>query len=51
MTAPTIAEAWAGQRNNFNLMRLVAAWLVIYGHAHALTGIAGHDRIALAHHP
>ncbi|HWS77440.1 MAG TPA: acyltransferase [Thermomonas sp.] len=46
MTAPTIAAAWAGQRNNFNLMRLVAAWLVIYGHAHAVTGIAGNDGIA-----
>lgn len=46
MTAPTIAAAWAGQRNNFNLMRLVAAWLVIYGHAHAITGIAGNDGIA-----
>lgn len=46
MTAPTIAAAWAGQRNNFNLMRLVAAWLVIYGHAHAITGIPGNDAIA-----
>ena len=46
MTAPTIAEAWAGQRNNFNLMRLGAAWLVIYGHAHAITGIPGNDGIA-----
>jgi len=44
--APTIAEAWAGDRNNFNLMRLVAAWLVIYGHAHAITGLPGHDLIA-----
>ena len=46
MTAPSIAEAWAGQRNNFNLMRLGAAWLVIYGHAHAITGIPGNDGIA-----
>ena len=46
MTAPSIAEAWAGQRNNFNLMRLVPAWLVIYGHAHAITGIPGNDGIA-----
>ena len=46
MTAPSIATAWAGQRNNFNLMRLVAAWMVIYGHAHAITGIAGNDGIA-----
>ena len=43
---PTIADAWAGDRNNFNLMRLVAAWLVIYGHAHAITGLPGHDGIA-----
>ena len=42
----TIADAWAGDRNNFNLMRLVAAWLVIYGHAHAITGLPGHDGIA-----
>lgn len=46
MTAPTIAAAWTGQRNNFNLMRLVAAWMVIYGHAHAVTGIAGNDGVA-----
>jgi len=44
--APTIAEAWAGGRNNFNLMRLFAAWLVIYGHAHAITGLPGHDLVA-----
>lgn len=46
MTPPTIADAWAGERNNFNLMRLIAAWMVIYGHAHAVTGIAGNDGIA-----
>lgn len=46
MRPPSIAEAWVGQRNNFNLMRLVAAWMVIYGHAHAVTGIAGDDGIA-----
>ena len=46
MTPPSIAQAWAGQRNNFNLMRLLAAWMVIYGHAHAVTGIAGSDGIA-----
>lgn len=43
MNSPTIAAAWATQRNNFNLMRLVAAWLVIYSHAWAITGVAGHD--------
>ena len=43
MTAPTIAEAWGAGRNNFNLIRLVAAWLVIYGHAWAITGSVGRD--------
>lgn len=46
MSSPTIADAWAAQRNNFNLMRLVAAWLVIYGHAWAITGSSGHDLLA-----
>ena len=46
MTAPTIAVAWTTQRNNFNLMRLVAAWLVIYGHAWAITGSGGQDLLA-----
>jgi peptidoglycan/LPS O-acetylase OafA/YrhL len=44
-TAPTLADAWAGDRNNFNLMRLVAAWLVIYGHAWAITKAGGQDLI------
>ncbi len=46
MSSPTIADAWAAQRNNFNLMRLVAAWLVIYGHAWAITGSSGQDWLA-----
>jgi peptidoglycan/LPS O-acetylase OafA/YrhL len=46
MSSPTIADAWAAQRNNFNLMRLVAAWLVIYGHAWAITGSVGQDLLA-----
>lgn len=46
MSSPTIAAAWAAQRNNFNLMRLVAAWLVIYSHAWAITRADGHDLIA-----
>ncbi|MFS8138242.1 MAG: acyltransferase family protein, partial [Thermomonas sp.] len=46
MTAPTIAAVWATQRNNFNVMRLVAAWLVIYGHAWAITGRSGQDLLA-----
>ncbi len=45
MKAPTIAEAWASGRNNFNALRLVAAWMVIYGHAWAITGTAGQDVI------
>ena len=44
-TAPTLADAWAGDRNNFNLMRLVAAWLVIYGHAWAITAAPGQDLV------
>ena len=43
MRSTTIAEAWAGDRNNFNLIRLLAAWLVVYGHAWAITGSAGGD--------
>ena len=46
MSSPTIAAVWATQRNNFNLMRLVAAWLVIYGHAWAITGTGGQDLLA-----
>ncbi len=45
MSSPTIAAAWAAQRNNFNLMRLVAAWLVIYGHAWAITASSGPDML------
>lgn len=37
--APTIAQAWATGRNNFNAMRLVAAWMVVYGHASTITGV------------
>jgi peptidoglycan/LPS O-acetylase OafA/YrhL len=44
--APTLAQAWDSGRNNFNLMRLVAAWLVIYGHAWAITGTPGGDLFA-----
>jgi peptidoglycan/LPS O-acetylase OafA/YrhL len=44
-TAPTLAEVWDGGRNNFNLMRLVAAWLVIYGHSWAITGARGQDLV------
>ena len=43
--SPSIADAWAGGRNNFNLIRLVAAWLVIYGHAWAITASPGGDLV------
>ena len=41
----SLADAWADGRNNFNLIRLVAAWLVIYGHAWAITGSGGGDLV------
>jgi peptidoglycan/LPS O-acetylase OafA/YrhL len=44
----TIADAWEGGRNHFNLIRLVAAWMVIYGHAWAITGTPGGDVFAQA---
>ncbi|MBN8211388.1 MAG: acyltransferase [Xanthomonadales bacterium] len=42
---PTIESAWASGRNNFNLMRLIAAWMVIYGHSWAITAAPGADLI------
>jgi peptidoglycan/LPS O-acetylase OafA/YrhL len=42
----TLAEGWDSGRNNFNLLRLIAAWLVIYGHAWAITATPGGDLIA-----
>jgi peptidoglycan/LPS O-acetylase OafA/YrhL len=41
----SIGEAWRSGRNNFNLIRLIAAWLVIYSHAWAITGTAGGDAL------
>jgi peptidoglycan/LPS O-acetylase OafA/YrhL len=43
--APSLASGWANSRNNFNLMRLVAAWMVIYGHAWAITAAPGGDLV------
>lgn len=43
MTPRTLAEGHAQPRNNFNLIRLVAAWLVIYGHSYAVTASGGQD--------
>ena len=45
MKRVSIADAWSGGRNNFNLIRLFAAWLVIYGHAWAITGSSGGDLV------
>jgi peptidoglycan/LPS O-acetylase OafA/YrhL len=42
----TLDAAWRTGRNNFNLIRLVAASLVIWSHAWAITGTAGHDHFA-----
>ena len=33
----SLGEAWRSGRNNFNLIRLFAAWLVIYSHAWPIT--------------
>ena len=46
MRSITLADAWSSGRNNFNLIRLFAAWLVIYGHAWAITGTSGGDLVA-----
>lgn len=45
MPPATLAEGLRQPQNNFNLIRLFAAWLVIYGHAFAITGDAGPDVI------
>lgn len=42
----TLADAWAGGRNHFNVIRLVAAWMVIWSHAWAITGTPGNDPFA-----
>ena len=44
----TLGAAWASGHNHFNPLRLVAAWLVIYGHAWAITGTPGGDLLARA---
>ncbi len=44
---PTIGSAWSSGRNNFNLMRLIAAWMVIYGHSRTITGAPGVDVVTL----
>ncbi len=44
----TLASAWTSGHNHFNVLRLIAAWLVIYGHAWAITGTPGGDLLARA---
>lgn len=44
--SPTLDHAWASGRNHFNMIRLIAAWLVIWSHAWAITGTAGNDHFA-----
>ena len=36
----TLADGSSQSDNNFNLIRLFAAWLVIYGHSYAVTASA-----------
>ncbi|MBB5207573.1 acyltransferase family protein [Chiayiivirga flava] len=44
-TPTTLAHGLARRDNNFNLIRLIAAWLVIYGHSYAITADPGRDLI------
>jgi peptidoglycan/LPS O-acetylase OafA/YrhL len=44
--SPTLQDAWNGGRNHFNLIRLAAAWLVIWSHAWPITGTVGNDLFA-----
>jgi peptidoglycan/LPS O-acetylase OafA/YrhL len=46
----TLAEAAARPDNNFNLIRLCAAWAVIYGHSHALARWGGDDVVVTLLH-
>src|SRR5688572_1487341 len=43
MTPRTLDDGSAQHDNNFNLIRLVAAWLVIYGHSYPVTATSGPD--------
>ncbi|QSX75267.1 acyltransferase [Lysobacter arenosi] len=43
MTLRTLADGSVQHDNNFNLIRLVAAWLVIYGHSWPVTASGGAD--------
>jgi len=50
MTAISIGQAADGKRNNFHLIRLIAALLVIYGHCYPISGNQGPDFIQQALH-
>lgn len=45
MNALSIGQAVEGKRNNFHLMRLLAALLVIYGHCYPISGNPGPDLV------
>jgi len=45
MTVMTLADASAKPGNNFNLIRLIAAWAVIYGHSYAISAESGQDLV------
>ena len=45
-SGPDLDKAFASGRNHFNLMRLIAAWLVIYSHSWAITGVTDVDHFA-----
>ena len=46
----SIGSAWQTGINQFHLIRLVAAWLVIYSHAWPITGSAGSDLVGRLTH-
>lgn len=48
MTAVSIGQAVENKRNNFHLMRLIAALLVIYGHCYPISGNPGPDLLQQA---
>ena len=46
--SPSLADCLKQRRDNFLLLRLLAASLVIYGHSYAIAGTGAHDFIALS---